>query len=108
MIKASVFISIVGNYTVKINTMYIAQKSFDLRAIPPTSKSGKYIIDLINVKLVKEEYQDQYPFVARVWRGDGSLADPFVLGIEGRNTKDSNMFMDLVNRGESKKFELNY
>jgi len=85
----------------KVNTLYKAQVSFDLKNI----KSNE-VIDLINVKVVVENRLDEHPFIARVWQGDGSPAEPFVIALEARKGEKDNVNIGFMYRGQTQKVEV--
>jgi hypothetical protein len=103
-VKRKAYIILENNSTVKINTLYIAQKTIDL-----TQLSKSQVIDLVNVKVVTESYMDEHPFIARIWEGDGTTANPFSLAIESRQIPggESNINRGFVARGDSINFEVN-
>jgi len=98
--ERKVYIDFCANDTVKINTLYVAQRTFDLKNL-----GSKLVIDLINIKVVQETYADEHPFIARVWSGDGTVSSPFTLSIEARNNEKHNKMIALITRGEQSLIE---
>lgn len=94
------YIILTSSYA-KVNTLFKAQVSFDLKDI-----KANEVIDLINVKVVVENYLDEHPFIARVWQGDGSPAEPFVLALEARKGEKENANIGFMYRGEEQKVEV--